>query len=140
MAEQVKVVGRMIDIYTPIFTKMILLTEKTLNGMNKACPSSQLDPAYLGTLQKIKSKLLGAIYTRKLANNQEAVLAKTNGSMAVTAGAQYTDHNVGSSMDIYENFSQEEEQCSDKLFTWIMLILAIVVIYLIVIKYNDGKN
>lgn len=67
MKKQVQIMTKLIDIYTPVFIRLILMDENFAKKLSdeKTC---DFDPYYLETYKNVKSKLIGSLYMRKLAD------------------------------------------------------------------------
>lgn len=76
MKKQVMLLGRLVDIYVPIFVRIILLIEKFTKDLSTP-ESCNLDPVYLSSIQMLKKRIVGSLYMRKL-NKQKGNFTEQN--------------------------------------------------------------
>lgn len=124
MRQQVMVIGKLVDIYTPIFVRMILLMEKFTKELSQE-QSCNLDPSYLATIKMIKERVVGTLYMRKMQNQE--FLAENRMLRDMSNGIDNSQELLS------EHFSDNcNSGSSDYLLTFLLLVVAGVIIYIIV--------
>lgn len=123
MRQQVMVIGKLVDVYTPIFVRMLLLMEKFTKELSQE-QSCNLDPNYLATINMIKERVVGTLYMRKIQNMDPSSQNKALRDMS---------NDTGEIEDSTEHFTDNcNSGSSDYLLTFLLLIVAGVIIYIIV--------
>jgi hypothetical protein len=121
MKQQVHAIGKIVDLYTPIFVQLILLLEKL--------ESQDIDPEHLETITMIKKKLLGSLYMRQQAkrNTRQPIKRLTDNQSKqqnnplnpVTKNETFTVSTTGSSE-------------SDYIFIFLLVVIVVIIVYWIV--------
>ncbi|VBB18676.1 hypothetical protein YASMINEVIRUS_1207 [Yasminevirus sp. GU-2018] len=149
--KQVQTIGRLVDIYTPMFVRMTMLLEKIVADMSteKAC---NLDPVYLETIKKIRTRVVGSVYMRRLANlpyaeqtaelrkmsnegqndkssSQEVMVLSDDGSQTTYGEVKEGFDNDGSSTSTVTGWIS-----GDYLMSFLIFLIIVVIVYMIYSK------
>lgn len=135
---QVQLIGKLVDIYMPIFVRMILLLEKLVADASneKAC---NLDPVYLNTLNKIKNRVVSAVYMNRLANRSYLDQAKelrmiSNNGLDNSSMVQNDVLKEGFDSGTYKTLTGSTS--GDYIIT---LIIVLIIAYIIYISFAVNK-
>jgi hypothetical protein len=150
MKQNVMLIGKIVDIYAPIFMKIILLTERYAKELSdpKTC---NLDPEYLNTIKKLKEMMSGSLYMRNLKRNntQDASsIQRSSGKLSSSIqGSSSSVHKINGlqeSSSVQKNKIQNEnfypfnpviESSNDACFQTVVYVLIIIIIVYIVFCY-----
>jgi hypothetical protein len=65
MKKQILLLGRLVDIYTPIFIRIILLIEKFTKELSQP-GICNLSPTYVNAIKALEDRIIGSLYMRRL--------------------------------------------------------------------------
>jgi hypothetical protein len=107
MKKQVQVIGKLVDIYAPIFARIILLTDRLTTDLSSedAC---NLDPIYLNTVKTIKSRVIGSLYMNRISNKtpkeQRDILRQMSNSNNIVNNSNIQVEHYGNSNNVNWSF------------------------------------
>lgn len=158
MKKQVALIGRVVDIYTPIFIRILLLIENFTKDLTEA-ETCELDPEYLHVIRKLKDRIVGSLYMRRLSGvsgstQQNKILRemtnqngqfegpgaeslekpKINVQLSDTTTLVDSKNTTVLTDGSKEGFSTCTTYRGDYFMTIIMILISIVIIYLLVSK------
>jgi hypothetical protein len=129
MKKQVILLGRLVDIYVPIFVRIILLIEKFTKDLS-APESCKLDPVYLSTIQMLKKRIVGSLYMRKL-NKQNSNFTEKNALLRSMSNETETESKNETEIETFCDKSHSNEHETDYTTILFFLIVAVILIYVV---------
>lgn len=126
MRQQVVAIGKLVDIYTPIFIRMIVLMEKFSKELSQE-QSCGLDPSYLATIQMIKDRTVGSLYMRRL---QSTEFAAQNKAYPQSSEAYLWSNGTDENFEYFNDI--DNSGSSDYLLTFLLMVVVGIIVYVIV--------
>jgi hypothetical protein len=137
--EQVRDIGKLVEIYTPIFVRMILMIDRIIGELSSE-NSCNLDPVYLKTIELIKNRVVGAIYMNSLNNKpqkeQNEILRQMSNSNDDKKNVNVVNHSENP-IEHYNNTIYSKWSLSNYFMLFIVVALICIVIYII---FNNEQN
>ena len=131
MQKQVLTITKLVDAYTPIFVRMLLLMESFTQKLSQeqAC---NLDPNYLETVKMMKERLIGTLYMRKIQNLDFASQNKALRDMS--NGVNESQQIITEKFSNNCNSRSADNQYTDNLLIFLIFIVVGIIIYIIMSK------
>jgi hypothetical protein len=104
MKQQINIITKLIDVYAPIFIKLMLMDDKIIKELSqeKLC---DIDPEYMEIGKNLQSKLIGIIYMRKLSGKsheeQMKLLKKLSNDVTDVANKQISSISSANENSLY---------------------------------------
>jgi len=134
--KQVQIIGKLVEIYTPIFIRMILMIDRIIGELSSE-NSCNLDPVYLKTIELIKNRVVSAMYMNSLINKTRQEQNEVLRQMSNGYNDKNTDNIVmnysENSIEHYDNIDPKKP-FSNYVMIFIIVVLIGIVIYVI---YNN---
>ena len=128
MRQQVETIGKLVDVYTPVFVRMMLLIEKITGDLSQE-QSCNLDPAYLATIKMIKERVIGTLYMRKI---QDGDRVSQNKSLRDMSNGVRDSQILPEQVSVQYNTVIQSDQSNVSNYEYLFLFLFFVVIIIII--------
>jgi hypothetical protein len=132
MRQQVETIGKLVDVYTPVFVRMMLLMEKITGDLSQE-QSCNLDPAYLATIKMIKERVVGTLYMRKIQDGDWVSQNKSLRDMSNgVRDSQILPEQISAQYN-QVNQNIQSNQNSESNYEYLFLFLFFVVIFAVIL-------